>query len=103
MTSFSQSASSLLVCAAGSLVMKPTNTTISGRVGPLRVRRLMGDGALFCIIVAATLVPATLRAELPWSPPIVLSAPAVNAHSPVVAVRGKKERGARRVVGEGPR
>jgi hypothetical protein len=66
--------------------MKTTTYNTSGPVGrQLTVRRLCRGAAFLTAIVVSTISTVTMRAEPPWSPPVTLSAPAINAHTPAVA------------------
>jgi hypothetical protein len=66
--------------------MKTIQSETRGRFGLLK---LFKGGALFCTAAAFTVSAVTMRAEPPWSPPVTLSSPAINAGSPAVAVSDK--------------
>lgn len=66
--------------------MKTKISNTPGQVGhQLKTRRLFRGAAFLTAIVASAISTVTMRAAPPWSPPVTLSAPAVNGHSPAVA------------------
>src|SRR4051812_22110959 len=67
--------------------MKTNQSFIWGQSGhQLILRQIFRGGALVCSIAALALSCVTMRASPPWSPPETLSYPAINGHSPSVAI-----------------
>src|SRR4051812_31712133 len=66
--------------------MKRTRAEARSRLGILQLFKI---SALLCIAGTFSLSAVTMRAEPPWSAPVTLSSPALNAGSPAVAIRDK--------------